>query len=79
MAREEHSRVTMRGKGLIHLRGQVVVGRDPHRQSGGSPLLNGMQKLLEGPEGCALTPDAQAAHVDHVARFRGTWWLEVGS
>lgn len=44
----------------------------PHKQSRGSPLFNGVQKLLEGPEGCALTPDAQATHVDHVAGLRST-------
>lgn len=37
-----------------------------------APLLDSVQKFLEGPEGCALTPDAQAAHVDHVPGLRGT-------
>lgn len=46
-----------------------LAGRDsrPHKQSQGSPLLNGMQELLEGSEGRSLAPDAQAAHVYHVA------------
>ena len=30
------------------------------------PLLDGVQEVIEGLEGCALAPDAQAAHVDHV-------------
>lgn len=38
-----------------------------------TPLLDGMQKFLEGPERCALAPDTQAAHVDHVPGLRGTW------
>ena len=41
-----------------------------------APLLNGVQKFLKGPEGRALTPDAQAAHVDHVPGLRGTWGRE---
>ena len=45
-----------------------VSGREGH-----PPLLDGMQKLLEGSEGRAVPPDAQAAHVDHVPGLRGTW------
>lgn len=31
-----------------------------------------MQEVFEGSEGRALTPDSQAAHVDHVLWLRGT-------
>lgn len=80
VAREDLNRGTMRRSSS--LRGQEVLGgmgplesqqgQPPHRQRRGSPLLNGMQELLEGPEGCALSPDAQAAHVYHVSGLRGT-------
>lgn len=38
-----------------------------------------MQELLKGPEGCALTPDTQAAHVDHVAGLGGTYTWKQGT
>lgn len=37
------------------------------------PLLDGVQEVFKGSEGCALTPDSQAAHIDHVLWLRGTW------
>lgn len=37
------------------------------------PLFDGVQEVIEGSEGRALTPDSQAAHVDHVLWLRGTW------
>lgn len=36
------------------------------------PLLDGVQEVIKSSEGCALTPDSQAAHVDHVLWLRGT-------
>lgn len=52
--------------------GEEGTHSHPHRLNASPPLLNGVKELLEGPEGCAVAPDAQAAHVDHVARLRGT-------
>ena len=35
------------------------------------PLFNSMEEVFECPKGCSFSPDAQAAHVDHVLWLRG--------
>lgn len=59
---------------LVGFSDAPVTSREGH-----SPLLNGVEKVLKGSEGCALTPDAQAAHVDHVSGLRGAWGVGGGS
>jgi len=36
------------------------------------PALNSLDKVAKFPEGCFKPPDAQAIHVGHISRFRGT-------
>lgn len=45
----------------------IISNMSPYK-----PLFDGVQEVLEGSEGCAFTPDSQAAHVDHVLWLRGT-------